>query len=247
MIHQAGGTFLIGLKNNQAILLEDMKFYIQTAKPIFQSEEWEKGHGRIEYRKYELYDISHQYFDSRWEKVGFCSLVKVERKRINTKTQEENKEISFYISNKNAKIGEELFKAIFIFNALNSIQDFIMLSEKENAQHYLGKFATLMRGFLDSSSKATISLEKELPLLKSYIELEGLRLGEEFSYEIIFDEKIDEEEVEEIEIPPLLIQPYLENAFKHGLLHKAGEKKLTLEFSKIERTNDEFSSINYYR
>jgi predicted transposase YbfD/YdcC len=112
LINKAGGTFLIGLKKNQAVLLEDMKFYIQTAKPIFQSEEWEKGHGRIEYRKYELYDISHEYFDSRWEKVGFCSLVKVERKRINTKTQEENKETSFYISNKNAKIGEELFKAI---------------------------------------------------------------------------------------------------------------------------------------
>ena len=115
-----------------------------------------------------------------------------------------------------------------------------MLSEKENAQHYLGKFATLMRGFLDSSSKSTISLEKELPLLKSYIELEGLRLGEEFSYEIIFDEKIDEDELDEIEIPPLLIQPYLENAFKHGLLHKAGDKKLTLAFDKIEKLDEQF-------
>ncbi len=165
----------------------------------------------------------------------------VNRRRLYLKLEAEQKERAKQLSELKALRSQ--MNPHFIFNALNSIQDFIMLSEKENAQHYLGKFATLMRGFLDSSSKEKISLEKELPLLKSYIELEGLRLGEEFSYEIIFNNKIDEEQLEEIEIPPLLIQPYLENAFKHGLLHKMGEKKLLLEFDKVEKQNENFLQL----
>ena len=157
----------------------------------------------------------------------------VNRRRLHLKLEAEQKERAKQMSELKALRSQ--MNPHFIFNALNSIQDFIMLSEKENAQHYLGKFATLMRGFLDSSSKEKTTLDKELPLIESYIELEGLRLGEEFSYEVHFDEKIDKDELDEIEIPPLLIQPYLENAFKHGLLHKRGEKKLTLEFSKIEK------------
>ncbi|WP_338761622.1 histidine kinase [Bernardetia sp. ABR2-2B] len=165
----------------------------------------------------------------------------VNRRRLKLQLEAEQRERAKQISELKALRSQ--MNPHFIFNALNSIQDFIMLSEKENAQHYLGKFAILMRGFLDSSSKSKISLEKELPLIKSYIELEGLRLGEEFSYEINFDSNIDEDELDEIEIPPLLIQPYLENAFKHGLLHKQGEKKLTLDFDKIEKSDEQFLQL----
>ncbi|WP_375562107.1 histidine kinase [Bernardetia sp. OM2101] len=165
----------------------------------------------------------------------------VNRRRLYLKLEAEQKERAKQLSELKALRSQ--MNPHFIFNALNSIQDFIMLSEKENAQHYLGKFATLMRGFLDSSSKEKISLDKELPLIESYIELEGLRLGEEFSYDIIFDDKIDKGELDEIEIPPLLIQPYLENAFKHGLLHKMGEKKLLLEFDEIEKSNEKFLQL----
>ncbi len=165
----------------------------------------------------------------------------VNRRRLRLQLEAEQRERAKQMSELKALRSQ--MNPHFIFNALNSIQDFIMLSEKENAQHYLGKFATLMRGFLDSSSKEKISLDKELTLLESYIELEGLRLGEEFSYEINFDERIDKDELEDIEIPPLLIQPYLENAFKHGLLHKTGEKKLTLEFNKVEKNNDNFLQL----
>ena len=68
-------------------------------------------------------------------------------------------------------------------------------------------------------------------------------MGDDFSYEVHFDKKIDKEELEDIEIPPLLIQPYLENAFKHGLLHRVGEKKLTLNFDKIEKLNTTFLQL----
>ena len=165
----------------------------------------------------------------------------VNRRRLRLQLEAEQKERAKQLSELKALRSQ--MNPHFIFNALNSIQDFIMLSEKENAQHYLGKFAILMRGFLESSSKERVSLDKELSLLKSYIELEGLRLGEEFSYEIIFDKNIDADELEDIEVPPLMIQPYLENAFKHGLLHKAGEKKLTLAFDKIEKQNNHFLQL----
>ena len=165
----------------------------------------------------------------------------VNRRRLHLQLEAEQKERAKQLSE--LKAIRSQMNPHFIFNALNSIQDFILLSEKENASLYLGKFATLMRGFLDSSSKSRISLEKELPLLKSYIELEGLRLGEEFSYEINFDSSINEDELDEIKIPPLLIQPYLENAFKHGLLHKKGDKKLTLDFNKTEKSGEQFLQL----
>ncbi len=164
----------------------------------------------------------------------------VNRRRLHLQLEAEQKERAKQLSE--LKAIRSQMNPHFIFNALNSIQDFILLSEKENASLYLGKFATLMRGFLDSSSKSRISLDKELPLLKSYIELEGLRLGEEFSYEINFN-GIDEDGLDEIEVPPLLIQPYLENAFKHGLLHKKGDKKLTLDFSKVQKQNNNFLQL----
>jgi LytS/YehU family sensor histidine kinase len=131
----------------------------------------------------------------------------------------------------------------FIFNALNSIQDFIMLSEKENAQLYLGKFARLMRGFLEASSQESICLADEIPLLESYIELEGLRFDEDFSYEITYSDNLTEEALEDISVPPLLVQPYLENAFKHGLFHKKGKKTLRLSFDKTDNTIDALLKI----
>lgn len=116
----------------------------------------------------------------------------------------------------------------FIFNALNSIQEFIVLNDKMNANFYLGKFADLMRLTLDLSNKDVISLYDELKVLKLYLELENLRFEENFEYTITTHEISD---VLSIKIPAMLIQPYVENAVKHGLLHKQGLKKLSISFT----------------
>lgn len=116
----------------------------------------------------------------------------------------------------------------FIFNALNSIQEFIVLNDKINANFYLGKFADLMRLTLDLSNKEVISLHDELKVLKLYLELENLRFEENFEYTITTHEISDELS---IKIPAMLIQPYVENAVKHGLLHKPGLKKLSITFT----------------
>lgn len=114
----------------------------------------------------------------------------------------------------------------FLFNALNSIQEFIILNEKRLANEYLGKFAQLMRTYLDHSSKDWIPLLEEISALKLYLELEQLRF-EDIKIDLqIFPELIHEE----ILIPPLFVQPYVENAFKHGLLHKKKDRKLNIYF-----------------
>ncbi|WP_130735731.1 histidine kinase [Flavobacterium sp. J27] len=113
----------------------------------------------------------------------------------------------------------------FIFNALNSIQEYIVLNQKHLASSYLAKFADLIRAYLNHSSKGYLSLKEEIECLNIYLELEKLRFEEKFSYKIINLVSKDE-----VKIPTMLIQPYVENAIKHGLLHKKGDRFLKILF-----------------
>lgn len=114
----------------------------------------------------------------------------------------------------------------FIFNCLNSIQNFIAKSEKTQAATYLARFAALIRTALDASVEGKISLKEEVDFLKNYIELEKLRFKESFSFRIEVDPSLD---LDETRIPPLLIQPYLENAVIHGM-EKNKEGRINLVF-----------------
>ena len=118
----------------------------------------------------------------------------------------------------------------FVFNALNSIQDFILLNQKELASNYLGDFADLMRGYLDHSQEDKISLQEEIELLELYLKLEKVRFEDDFAYEILTSKDIDKM----ITIPSFLIQPYVENAIKHGLMHKKGMKSLKITFNPLD-------------
>lgn len=115
----------------------------------------------------------------------------------------------------------------FIFNSLNSIQEFIVNKDARLANKYLSQFARLMRNVLNSSDKNHISLGKELESLKLYLSLETLRLGDSFEYVFEVDESLDKDTVY---LPSMLIQPFVENAIKHGLMHHKGVKKLYLRF-----------------
>jgi sensor histidine kinase YesM len=113
----------------------------------------------------------------------------------------------------------------FLFNVLNSIKGYIYENDKKNAARYLSDFSNLVRKVLEMSSQVKVSLEEELEVLKVYIELEAMLLQSDFHYTITLDEKSD---TAGITVPSLLIQPYIENAFKHGLRHKIGRKELHL-------------------
>ena len=117
----------------------------------------------------------------------------------------------------------------FFYNALNTIQSFILSNEKKQAVSYLSKFSNLTRTILEMTEKETISIAEEVKTLSLYLDIEKARFEEDFNYHILVDDEID---AENIKIPTMLLQPYVENAVKHGLLHKQGEKAVTIHFQK---------------
>jgi ligand-binding sensor domain-containing protein/two-component sensor histidine kinase len=104
----------------------------------------------------------------------------------------------------------------FIFNSLNSIQKYILKNEHFEASQYLTKFSRLIRLILDHSNQHTILLSSELDLLRLYVEMESLRFENRFEYSISADEHLN---ADTVQVPSMLIQPYVENAIWHGLLH----------------------------
>ncbi len=115
----------------------------------------------------------------------------------------------------------------FIFNSLNSIQQFISLHENEKAEFYLSNFSTLIRKLLENTTKDLVSLTDEIDVLNRYLQMESLRFNHVFEYTIKVDPKIN---AQTTFIPHFLIQPFVENAIWHGLLPKKGDKVLFIIF-----------------
>ncbi|MDX2003113.1 MAG: two-component regulator propeller domain-containing protein [Chitinophagales bacterium] len=118
----------------------------------------------------------------------------------------------------------------FIFNSLNAIHDFIADQDQRSAHLYLSKFAALIRRILDFSRKHEISLQDELETLRLYVELENLRFENKFDFQI---EVNTVTHPFDLVIPPMLLQPYVENAIRHGLQKKQGKGSLTLSIKEI--------------
>jgi hypothetical protein len=118
----------------------------------------------------------------------------------------------------------------FIFNSLNSIQDFVLNNEGQLAAKYLSKFAKLIRLILDISEQTFVNIHSKIEFLKLYTELESLRLNNSFDYSFDIDPNLDFDDL----IPTLIIQPHIENAIWHGLQYQQGKKTLKLRFKKIE-------------
>ncbi|MBG47448.1 MAG: sensor histidine kinase [Pseudozobellia sp.] len=145
----------------------------------------------------------------------------------------------FYRSNQQQKLANHLLalKSLrsqmnphFIFNALNSVNNYIAKSDERSANRYLSEFSTLMRSVLENSEEDFIPLSKELELLQLYVKLEHSRFPEKFDYEIKIDESAD---IESFQIPPMLLQPYIENAIWHGLRYKKEKGQLTMALEQV--------------
>ena len=114
----------------------------------------------------------------------------------------------------------------FIFNSLNSIENFIMKNEKRDASDYLNKFSALIRIILESSRVERAPFTKDFEAIQLYVELEQLRFNHKFK----FTTKVDPELFnEDVQVPPLLIQPYVENAILHGISQSESDN-LELQF-----------------
>ncbi len=119
----------------------------------------------------------------------------------------------------------------FLFNALASIQHFIVQEDSRNALDLTSDFALLVREVLNNSTNTYISLEKEIQFLKRYISLESKRLQQDFELKFNYS---DDLEIESLNIPPMLIQPLVENALIHGLSGLTEKGVLSINFSLVK-------------
>jgi Histidine kinase len=118
----------------------------------------------------------------------------------------------------------------FLYNSLNSIQHFLTINDKTSSINYLSKFGRLIRQFIDYSDKGMIPLQDELTLLRFYLELESLRFGSRFNYQLEADEDLL---LYSVDVSLLLIQIHVENAILHGLINKEDDdRRLTIQFKK---------------
>ncbi|WP_345990090.1 histidine kinase [Chryseobacterium sp. Chry.R1] len=117
----------------------------------------------------------------------------------------------------------------FIFNSLNSVNQFIATNNELEANQYLTKFSKLMRGVMENSAEDFIPFQQELDLLQNYLALEKTRFADKFDYEIKVDESLN---LQSLLIPGMLIQPFLENAIWHGLRYRQNKGFLQLNFEK---------------
>ena len=120
----------------------------------------------------------------------------------------------------------------FVFNALNSVQHFISADKQEQAMVALSKFAQLIRMIFEQSKEKEISLDRELEFLKLYLDFEKMRYGKKVAIELDVAHAL-KPHVNSIYIPPLLIQPIIENAFKHGLMDKEEGGKVSIKFEPL--------------
>ncbi|WP_343631654.1 histidine kinase [Fluviicola sp.] len=117
----------------------------------------------------------------------------------------------------------------FIFNSLNSIQNYIYKQDSINAATYLSRFSELMRMILAFSRKDQVTLAEEKQLLERYLEIQKVRFGDQLEWEITSDDGLDDENVM---IPPMLSQPFIENSLEHGLFKSGETGKISIRFAK---------------
>ena len=157
------------------------------------------------------------------------SLVYIFRQRLANQRMlslknEEIKEVNFkrQMSELEMKALRAQINPHFLFNCMNSINRMILRSETDKASSYLTKFSKLVRLILENAEAPMVSLENELALLESYIQLEELRFKGKINYNISVDKSI---EPESTYLPSMVLQPFVENAIWHGLMHKEENEK----------------------
>lgn len=160
--------------------------------------------------------------------VFILALIRVNavRKKLALKGAEEQRMAELRLSALRAQMNPH-----FIFNAINSIQHYILRNDSDKAYSYLAKFSKLIRLVLDQSQHKTITLKQELEILGLYLELEQLRFEQPINVSINVDPAIDPSA---IRLPGMLIQPYVENAVWHGLL-PLKDREAMLSISIIEQ------------
>lgn len=149
-----------------------------------------------------------------------------------SKKQKEKERINTQMAELELKALSSQMNPHFLFNSLNSIKSLINQNKNAEASTFIIRYSRLIRQILNNSRSKFVRLQEEVDVISLYLELEKLRMGESFTFDIDME---DDVEADFIEIPPALIQPYVENSIWHGLLNKEqGSKHLSIKICKVE-------------
>lgn len=162
--------------------------------------------------------------------IGSVAFLRLRRIRIKAKQRLELETSRSIVLNAQLKAIRAQMNPHFLFNSINSIQDLVLQKETLKSYDYLESFSRLVRMTLEHSEREFVVLREELEFLNLYLDLESLRFENEFQFALMLPEELNE-----ISVPSLIIQPFVENAIKHGLLHKSGSKYLSVIFKKSDR------------
>jgi ligand-binding sensor domain-containing protein/two-component sensor histidine kinase len=143
-------------------------------------------------------------------------LLSLRYKRLRKRLKEKNEIMNRMTELEQASLRAQM-NPHFIFNCLNSIQHFILKDDLKQTNRYITQFGSLIRKTMDNSARAVISISDEINYLNSYLELEQMRFSSKFRYEISIDPTIDKDQTF---IPSMLLQPFVENAIRHGIRNK---------------------------
>jgi len=163
--------------------------------------------------------------------IAIVALIFRLRVRSIRRRERERTELNKRIANLNLQALQAQMNPHFLFNAINSIQNFVLKEDVDSAHKYLTRFSRLMRMVLNNSRKEFVTLEEELETIRLYVELEQLRFRARFDFIEEIDPHIDPIG---LQLPPMLIQPYLENAIWHGFMQKPGRGRLLLRIEQHE-------------
>jgi tetratricopeptide (TPR) repeat protein len=205
--------------------------YDQEKKDAVQKVEQERrdaeSKSRLEKQKWLTYSIGSGAVIIFLASISIFIFYK--RKRDAEQKQKETF-LSLQVSETEMKALRSQMNPHFIFNALQSIQTFLLSHRSEEANAYLLKFAKLMRLVLENSQHSEVPLKDDMQALELYMQLESIRLRHAFTYQFHIDSSVD---VENDSIPPLILQPFVENAIWHGLQYKPEPGHINIFIKKI--------------
>lgn len=181
------------------------------------------------------------FYETIWFKliiafVSIALLFSFLRWRVNTIN--EKNQLTLQMSELKLKALQSQMNPHFLFNSLNSVQNYILTNRGIDGAKFLSKFSKLVRQIMENSNHQYLRFEQIIETLKMYVEIESFRFNHEFHYEFNIEEN---EILLDSLLPPMLLQPYVENAIWHGLMPKEGNKNLII--SAIIKDNHIFCQI----
>ena len=184
------------------------------------------------------FEIIPHFTDTLWFRIAMYLLIALlvaggfylRLKEIRRRNERDRQlaELEFKFKESELAILRNQMNPHFMFNALNSIQSYILKSDRDTASHYVQRFSKLMRSSLELSMDDWISLAVEIDFLTNYLTMEKMRFPERFTFEIQVDPDLDPHD---ILLPPFLIQPIVENSVKHAFKNRETGGVITIGFA----------------